>query len=209
MPTALLIIDVQNDFLPGGALAVPHGDEVIPVINRLIPRFPLVFATQDWHPRNHGSFASNHPGRRVGEFIDLGGLRQILWPDHCVQETPGAAFAPGLDQVPIQHVVRKGQDPSIDSYSGFFDNGHRRDTGLEALLRKHHITDLVVTGLATDYCVKFTVLDALSLGLKVTVITDAIRAVNLKPTDGEAAQREMQAAGATLATADSVRGGTA
>jgi nicotinamidase/pyrazinamidase len=200
MPTALLIIDVQNDFLPGGALAVPHGDEVIPVINRLIPRFPLVFATQDWHPRNHGSFASNHPGRRVGEFIDLGGLRQILWPDHCVQETPGAAFAPGLDQVPIQHVVRKGQDPSIDSYSGFFDNGHRQSTGLGEDLRARGVKEVYVLGLATDYCVKFTALDAHSLGFNTYVITDGCRGVNLLPGDADRALAELAAAGVRLVT---------
>jgi nicotinamidase/pyrazinamidase len=127
---ALLIVDIQNDFLPGGALAVPGGDEVIPVANRLHAQFELVVATQDWHPANHGSFAANHPCRRPGEIIDLNGLSQILWPVHCVQNTPGAAFAPGLDTSRFAALFQKGTDPGIDSYSAFFDNGHRKATGL-------------------------------------------------------------------------------
>ncbi len=132
---SLLLIDIQNDFLPGGALAVANGDEVVPVANRLMPDYELVVATQDWHPANHGSFASQHPGRRAGEVIRLDGLEQILWPDHCVEGTRGAEFAPGLNTDGIHHVVRKGTDRNIDSYSGFFDNARRKPTGLEQYLR--------------------------------------------------------------------------
>src|SRR3989442_13276877 len=127
---ALIIVDLQNDFLPGGALPVPHGDEVIPLANELQRRFDLVLATQDWHPANHGSFAANHPGKRPGDRIALNGLDQILWPNHCVQNTPGAAFVPSLDTSRVAQVFQKGTDPGIDSYSGFFDNGHPKATGL-------------------------------------------------------------------------------
>ena len=129
---ALILVDIQNDFLPGGALPVPEGDAVIPIANRLQAggRFDLIVATQDWHPADHGSFAANHPGHKVGEVIDLNGLPQILWPVHCVQETRGAAFADGLAMMDIEKVFTKGTDPTIDSYSGFFDNGQRKATGL-------------------------------------------------------------------------------
>lgn len=193
--TALIVVDVQNDFLPGGALAVPHGDEVIPVINRLARGFELVVATQDWHPPNHLSFAANHPGRTVGEVVELDGLKQVLWPVHCVQGTPGAELAAGLDSARIAHVVKKGTDPRVDSYSGFFDNGRRRDTGLNRWLRSQGVERVVVTGLATDYCVKATALDAAELGFETTVVTDACRAVNLSPGDEQQALDELQAAG--------------
>jgi len=193
--TALIVVDVQNDFLPGGALAVPHGDEVIPVINRLARGFELVVATQDWHPPNHLSFAANHPGRTVGEVVELDGLKQVLWPVHCVQGTPGAELAAGLDSARIAHVVKKGTDPRVDSYSGFFDNGRRRDTGLNRWLRSQGVERVVVTGLATDYCVKATALDAAELGFETTVVTDACRAVNLSPDDEQQALDELQAAG--------------
>ena len=138
LPRALIVVDVQNDFLPGGALAVPDGAAVVPVINRLMPRFGLVVATQDWHPADHGSFAANHPGRRVGEVIDLNGLPQVLWPVHCVADTAGAAFAPSVETCRFSRVFRKGTDPAVDSYSGLFDNGHRHATGLAAYLRDRH-----------------------------------------------------------------------
>jgi nicotinamidase/pyrazinamidase len=195
---ALLLVDVQNDFLPGGALAVPEGDAVVPVANSLIPRFPLVVATQDWHPADHQSFASQHPGKNVGDVIDLDGLQQILWPDHCVIETGGAQFAPGLDVSGIHQVFRKGSQRNVDSYSGFFDNGRRNSSGLDAMLRERHVTDVYVAGLATDVCVKFTSLDACELGFRVHLIEDACRGVNLQPGDVAQATEEMRAAGVSV-----------
>lgn len=198
MKPVLILVDIQNDFLPGGALAVPDGDQVIPVANRLQPLFPLVVATQDWHPANHGSFAASHPGKRVFQQIDLNGLRQTLWPVHCVQNTRGAELAAGLDRTRIARVFPKGTDPGIDSYSGFFDNGHRKSTGLGEWLQAQGVSDVFVGGLATDYCVKFTALDAAQLGFKTHVIEDASRGVNLRPGDAQAAIREMNRAGIEL-----------
>jgi nicotinamidase/pyrazinamidase len=192
---ALIVVDVQNDFLPGGALAVPDGDAVVPVINDLMPRYELVVATQDWHPAEHESFASRHVGHAPGDVIDLHGVQQILWPDHCIQHCPGASFAAGLDVHRFDHIVRKGMDAAIDSYSGFFDNDHRRATGLAEFLSGHGVDEVVVCGLAADYCVKFTALDAIRLGLATTVRTDATRAVNLNEDDFERAMAEIIAAG--------------
>lgn len=192
---ALILVDIQNDFLPGGALAVPEGDAVIPICNSIRDRFDLVVATQDWHPRDHGSFAANHPGHAVGETIDLNGLKQILWPVHCVQNSPGAEFAKDLRMLPTDRVFQKGTDPGIDSYSGFFDNGHRKSTGLDDYLKSKSVTDVFVAGLATDYCVKFTALDARSLGYRVHLIVDACRGVNLQPGDVDAAIEDMRKAG--------------
>jgi len=195
---ALLLVDIQNDFMPFGALPVPDGDAVVLVANALMARFPLVVATQDWHPSDHGSFASAHPGHAPGDVIDLGGVAQVLWPDHCVQSSPGASLHSALDVGGIDHVVRKGTDPAIDSYSAFYDNGHLKDTGLAAFLNERGVDEFVVVGLATDYCVKFTVLDAAGLGFGVTVVEDGCRAVDLAPGDGEAAFAEMRAAGARV-----------
>lgn len=195
---ALILVDLQNDFLPGGALAVPRGDEVIPLANQLQPQFPLVVATQDWHPADHGSFAANHPGRRVGDIIELGGLPQVLWPVHCVQNSLGAEFAPALDRTRIERVFPKGTDPEIDSYSGFFDNGRKKATGLGDYLRERGVEAVTVLGLATDYCVKATALDARSLGFEVTLVADACRAVDLAPGDGERALEAMRQAGVTV-----------
>ena len=195
---ALIIVDVQNDFVDGGALAVPGGREVIPVINGLQRSFGLVVATQDWHPANHASFAVNHPGRQPYEQIDLHGLPQTLWPVHCVQGTLGADFAPGLDRARWERVFQKGTDPEIDSYSGFFDNGHRRATGLGDYLRARGVEEVTVVGLATDYCVKFTALDARGLGLRVRLLTDACRGVEVRPGDTDRALAEMQSAGVAL-----------
>ena len=196
--SALILVDLQNDFLPGGALAVAEGDRVIPIANALLPHFPLVVATQDWHPANHGSFAAQHPGRAPGEVIDLHGLSQVLWPVHCVQDSPGAAFAPGLDVARVDQVFPKGTDPTTDSYSGFFDNGHRRATGLGDALRAQGVQEVTVLGLATDYCVKFTALDALAEGFRVQLVTDACRGVDLQPGDVDRALTAMQRAGVTL-----------
>jgi nicotinamidase/pyrazinamidase len=190
MKTALLIVDIQNDFLPGGALAAPGGDGIVPLVNQLMPEYDLVVATQDWHPADHGSFAANHDGRKVGERIDLHGLEQVLWPVHCVEGSPGADFAPGLDTDRIDHVVRKGLDPAVDSYSGFFDNGHRNPSGLAEYLRDQDVTHVHVVGIATDYCVKFTALDALAEGFRTTLIEDACRGVDLNAGDVERAVEE-------------------
>jgi len=195
---ALLIVDVQNDFCPGGALAVPEGDRVVPVINRLQARFDLVVATQDWHPPDHGSFAANHPGRQPGEFIELGGLEQVLWPVHCVQHTPGAAFHPDLDVARVAQVFQKGIDPNIDSYGAFFDNGHRRSTGLDDYLKERAVADVYIGGLATDYCVKYTALDAVRLGFATHVIEDACRGVNLEEGDVVRAVEEMRSHGVMI-----------
>ncbi len=201
---ALLIIDVQNDFLPGGALAVEEGDKIIPVINRVQYQFEHIVATRDWHPPNHGSFASNHEGARVSDIITLDGLEQILWPDHCVQGSPGAEFPPQLNKTFIERVIFKGDDPLVDSYSAFFDNGHRRDTGLHHFLRKKGVTDVYVTGLAADVCVYYTVKDALTLGYSTWLITDAIRGVNLKSDDTQKAIDDMAARGAHIITSDQI-----
>jgi nicotinamidase/pyrazinamidase len=195
---ALVLVDIQNDFLPGGALAVPEGDRVVPVANRLMSKFPLVVATQDWHPPDHGSFASQQPGKQPGEQVSLRGLPQTVWPDHCVQNTWGADFASGLAIWRVQHVFQKGIDRDIDSYGGFYDNGHLRSTGLGEYLRLRGATDVFVAGLATDYCVKFTVLDAIRLGFRVHAIRDGCRGVNLRPGDSELAWQELQLAGAEL-----------
>ena len=192
---ALIIVDVQNDFVDGGALAVPGGGEVVPVINALQAGFDLIVATQDWHPADHASFAANHPGKQPYDTIDLHGLPQTLWPEHCVQGTPGAGFAPGLDRARWERVFRKGTDPEIDSYSGFFDNGHRRATGLGDYLRERGVEGVTVVGLATDYCVKFTALDARAEGLRVRLIVDACRGVEVRPGDTDGALDEMRAAG--------------
>lgn len=195
---ALLLIDLQNDFCPGGALAVAEGDHVISIANDLMPRFDLVVATQDWHPATHKSFAANHPWRKVGQVIDLNGLPQVLWPMHCIQESFGAEFVPQLHQAGIDAVFQKGTDPEIDSYSGFFDNGHRKATGLGDYLREKGVEELFVMGLATDFCVKFTVLDALELGFEVNLIEPGCRGVNLQPNDSTDAIAEMRAAGAEI-----------
>ena len=197
---ALIVVDLQNDFMPGGALAVAEGDAVVAVANRLMPHFDRVIATQDWHPAEHGSFAVHQPGKRPGEVIDLDGLQQVLWPIHCVQGSRGAAFHEALDVGRLSRVFTKGENPRVDSYSGFFDNGRREATGLGEYLREEGVDEVFVLGLATDYCVKFTALDALSLGFRTTLIADGCRAVNLRPEDGAAAIAEMAAAGIELVT---------
>jgi nicotinamidase/pyrazinamidase len=203
MKRALLMVDIQNDFCAGGALAVPEGDSTVDVANALIRFFKdrdeAVVATQDWHPANHGSFASVQKAEPYTQG-KLDGLRQTWWPDHCVQNSEGAKFHPLLNSKEIDAVFQKGENPLIDSYSGFFDNGHRQKTQLDDWLFRHEIKQLVMLGLATDYCVKFTVLDALTLGYDVVVITDGCRGVNLHPQDSLRAFQTMSAAGATLMT---------
>jgi nicotinamidase/pyrazinamidase len=195
---ALIMVDLQNDFLPGGALPVPRGDEVVGLANELKRDFPLVLATQDWHPPNHGSFAANHREKKPGDRIVLDGIEQILWPVHCVANTAGADFAPALDRSGIAQIFRKGTDPRIDSYSAFFDNAHRRSTGLGEYLREQAVSEIYLLGLALDYCVKFSVLDARQLGFNTHVIVAACRGINLQPTDVDDALDEMKCAGAKL-----------
>jgi len=202
---ALILVDLQNDFLPGGALPVPHGDEVIPIANSLQRKFELVLATKDWHPPDHGSFAVNHPGKKPGDRIMLDGIEQILWPVHCVQNTHGAEFAPSFDTSRIAHVFHKGTERNIDSYSTFFDNAHRRHTGLAHYLEKRGIKDIYLMGLALDYCVKYSVLDARQLGLHTHVILDGCRGIELKPGDIDRALEEMKRVGAVLLQSSDVR----
>jgi len=190
----LLMVDIQNDFLPTGALPVSEGDRIIPLVNRLQARFDLVVATQDWHPANHKSFAVQHD-RKPGEVILLNGIEQVLWPVHCVEHTPGAELAAGLETTRIDRIFRKGTNPEIDSYSGFFDNDHRSDTGLAGYLREKGVTGLFVVGLALDYCVKFTALDARQCGFDTILVVDGTRGVNISPEDSVKAVREMAAAG--------------
>lgn len=200
---ALLIIDVQNDFCPGGALAVAQGDEVIAPINALAEKFaaqglPIV-ATQDWHPASHVSFASAHPGCAIGQVVPTSsGIDQMLWPDHCVQDTPGAELHPALASGLLTHTVHKGCDTERDSYSAFFDNDHAHATGLDEWLRARGVDELTICGLACDYCVKYSVLDALALGYAVRVPRAGTRAVEVAPGDGERALAEMAAAGAQI-----------
>ena len=175
---ALVIVDIQNDFTDGGALAVPDGGSIISVVNGLEERFDIVVATQDWHPAGHKSFASSHSGRRSFDRISLNGLDQVLWPDHCIQGSLGAQFHPGLHTNRIEAVFRKGMNPDIDSYSGFYDNGHRKNTGLAGYLRDRNVTTVYVCGLAADYCVYFTAKDALKEGFDTYIIEDATRPID-------------------------------
>jgi nicotinamidase/pyrazinamidase len=192
---ALVLVDLQNDFCPGGALAVARGDETIEVANRVARHFDVVVATQDWHPADHGSFAANQPGAQPYELGELGGLPQVMWPSHCVQGSRGAAFHDALDTARIVHVFPKGTDPAIDSYSGFWDNGRRKSTGLAEWLRARGVARVYVLGLATDYCVKATAIDAVSEGFTTYLVEDGCRAVELAPGDGERAIEAMRAAG--------------
>ncbi len=201
---ALVIVDVQNDFCPGGALAVADGDLVVPIINRVQAHFDLVVATQDWHPADHASFAPNHAGRQVGDIIALNGHAQVLWPAHCVQGTPGAELRADLHDSRITQIFQKGTDREVDSYSGFFDNDHKTATGLGHFLREAGAGEIFVCGLATDYCVKFTALDARTLSFDTTLILDACRGVNLHADDTEKAVTEMRAAGVRVITSDDI-----
>lgn len=174
----LIILDVQNDFMPGGSLAVPHGDLIVPVINNLLDKFDLIIATQDWHPPNHKSFASNHPGKKPYEKITLHGKEQILWPDHCIQGTKGADFHPNLEKRPIEAIFRKGIHPEIDSYSGFYDNNRQKRTGLAGFLREKGASRLYFCGLCADICVYYSLKDAISEGFNNYLIEDATRPLN-------------------------------
>jgi nicotinamidase/pyrazinamidase len=193
---ALIVIDVQNDFCPGGALAVAEGDRIIPAINNLMDDFAAVILTQDWHPAGHSSFATSHPGRQPYEMVQMPYGPQVLWPDHCIQLTPGAAFHPAL-RVDADLILRKGFRPGIDSYSAFFENDHVTPTGLDGYLRTRGLTTLTFVGLATDFCVSYSAIDAARLGFAVTVRTDLCRAIDLGGSLA-AALSAMDAAGVTL-----------
>ena len=197
MSKALIVIDIQNDFCPGGALAVAGGDAIIPRVNALMDDFPVRVLTQDWHPADHSSFAANHPGAQPFGLIDMPYGPQVLWPVHCVQGTEGAAFHAALKTDPADLVIRKGFRAAIDSYSAFFENDHETPTGLEGYLRTRGVTDLTLVGLATDFCVAYSAIDAAKLGFAVTVLEGACRAIDL---DGslDKARADMRAAGVRL-----------
>ena len=193
---ALILVDIQNDFMPTGALPVPEGDAIVPIVNTFIDKFPFVVATQDWHPANHGSFATQHPEHNTFEVIDLHGLDQVLWPEHCIQQSTGAEFHADLNQTSIDAVVQKGSDPKVDSYSGFADNGARIETPLHQLLQSKGITEVYICGLALDYCVQYTAHDALKRGYKTFLITDACRGI--QPEGVAQALDSLQEKGAQL-----------
>lgn len=198
----LIIIDAQNDFMPGGSLAVPQGDEIIPVINQILPQFELVIATQDWHPENHISLAKNHLGKNEFESIQVEGIKQTLWPAHCIQNTSGADFHKDLQTEKIEAIFRKGTHPMIDSYSGFYDNAHLKSTGLAGYLQEKQATELYFCGLAADICVSFTVKDALKEGFDSYLIEDATKALNEE--DFAQAKRDIQALGGKIVNASEI-----
>ena len=202
---ALILVDIQNDFLPGGALAVPEGDQIIAIVNKLQKNYNVIVATQDFHPENHKSFAASHAGKKPGDHIILNGIDQVLWPKHCVQGTTGASFAAALNMEKVEKIFPKGTDPEIDSYSGFFDNGHLKATGLGDYLKEKGVEKVTIVGLATDYCVKFTALDAVALGFKTEVVKDATRAVNLQEGDFEKALDEMKENGVKIISSDEIQ----
>jgi nicotinamidase/pyrazinamidase len=202
---ALIIVDVQNDFCPGGALEVSRGDEVVPAINRLSAAFDKTVATQDWHPAAHFSFASHHPGKKPMDIIEIGRDRQVLWPDHCVQGTRGAEFHPELDTSPISLIVRKGTNPSIDSYSGFFDNDKKTSTGLEHYLKGLGYREVFLCGLAIDYCVYYTAMDAVRLGFETYLIEDACRGVGFPEGSIERSLDDMRARGVKVLTSGDMK----
>jgi len=195
---ALLLVDLQNDFFPGGALAVQKADQIFPLANDLQNYFSHIIASKDWHPSTHKSFASQHPGSALYDIIDLNGLTQVLWPNHCVQESPGSEFHPLLKTDRIQKIVYKGTDTEIDSYSPFFDNAHRKSTGLDNYLKEQGIQEIYIMGLATDYCVLYSVLDARHLGYKTYVIEDGCFGIEKNSGDITSAKQQMKDAGAKL-----------
>jgi len=193
---ALILVDIQNDFVRGGALPVPRGDEIIPLVNELQNSFDLVVASQDWHPRMHKSFASSHPGKNPFEKITLHGLEQVLWPDHCVQGSDGAQIHPSLNVNKVEGIFRKGMDTDIDSYSAFYDNGYKKSTGLAGYLRERKIQKVFVCGLAADFCVFYTAKDALKENFKTYIVEDATRAIDLAGFDK--AKKEILSSGGQI-----------
>ena len=173
----LVIVDIQNDFLKGGSLAVPEGEKIIKPINKIIKQYDLVIATKDWHPKNHISFASNHSDKKIGDIINVNGVDQVLWPDHCIQNSYGSDFPEQLDISKLAKVIYKGSDANIDSYSGFFDNGHFRSTGLSDYLKSKDVYKIDYVGLATDYCLKYTAIDSVSEGFKTRVLINCIKGI--------------------------------
>jgi nicotinamidase/pyrazinamidase len=205
MKKALIIVDAQNDFLPGGSLAVSKGDEIIPVINKLAAqKWDAIICTQDWHPSDHKSFASNHEDKNVYDVIDLNGVEQTLWPNHCVQMTSGAELAEKLKLPKDKVIVRKGMNPEVDSYSGFKDNAASQKTDLLEILQIFKIDTVYITGLATDYCVKFTALDAIDLGFKTFLVVPGCRGVNINPGDSDKAIKEMADSGVVICKSDQI-----
>jgi len=201
---ALILVDIQNDFLPGGALAVPKGDEIIPVVNRIQERFELVVATQDWHPVGHSSFASSHPGTKVFDTVVVDGIKQILWPDHCIQGSRGAEFSQAFSTNRVEAIVRKGTNLEIDSYSTFYDNARRKSTGLEGYLKWKGVDRVFLAGLAADFCVYYSTIDALSLGFQAVVIKDGTRAISEEGF--RAAEKHILAKGGTIVRSESLFG---
>jgi nicotinamidase/pyrazinamidase len=175
---ALILVDIQNDFIPGGSLPVPFGDQIIPLVNELQNSFNLIVATQDWHPQGHKSFASAHAGKNTFDKVMLHGLEQVLWPDHCIQGSAGARFHSNLVMNKVEAIFRKGMDPEIDSYSGFYDNGYKKSTGLAGYLREHKVKKVFVCGLAGDYCVFYTAKDALKENFETYIVEDATRSIS-------------------------------
>jgi len=200
----LLVIDVQNDFCPGGTLEVKDGDGVVPVINRIMGEFPKVAATQDWHPQNHVSFASNHRGMSAFDSVSINGIDQVLWPDHCVQGTEGADLHPDLDKRYFDNILRKGTAPGLDSYSAFFENDKTTSTGIEYYLKGLGIEAVYVCGLATDFCVFYSVMDSVELGFKTTLIVDAARGVDFPEGSIEKAVANMRSAGVKVVKSEEV-----
>ncbi|MBI4398615.1 MAG: bifunctional nicotinamidase/pyrazinamidase [Candidatus Omnitrophica bacterium] len=200
-PKTLILVDMQNDFFPGGTVAIPRANQIIPFVNLLQAKFQGIVAAQTWHPRNHKSFASTHY-KKSGETILLNGLQQILWPDHCVENTIGAQLVRGLETRKINKIFKTGMDMEIDSFSGFYDNGHSKPSGLGEYLSGKKVQEIFIAGLATDYCVKNTALDAVMLGFKTTVIEDACRGMNLHEKDTQYALDEMRRKGVSIITSN-------
>ena len=192
----LVLVDIQNDFLKGGSLAVPEGEKIIKPINKIIKEYDLVIATKDWHPKNHISFASNHSDKKIGDIINVNGVDQVLWPDHCIQNSYGSDFPEQLDISKLAKVVYKGSDANIDSYSGFFDNGHFRSTGLSDYLKSKDVYKIDYVGLATDYCLKYTAIDSVSEGFKTRVLINCIKGIEEKGC--ELALNDMKSKGVEL-----------
>jgi nicotinamidase/pyrazinamidase len=206
MKTALIVVDVQNDFCFGGALEVKSGNKIIPVINNLVKseKFDFIIATQDWHPKNHKSFASNHKNKNFYDLIMLNGIAQVLWPDHCIQRTKGSRFHKDLILGKNFKIFKKGTNPEIDSYSGFYDNDHKSSTGLAEFLKKNNVEKIFITGLATDYCVKYTAIDSIKEGFKTFVIKDAVKGVNIAKDDSKNSFTEMKEKGIKLITSKKI-----
>lgn len=198
----LIVVDVQNDFCPGGALQIKDGDSTIPLINRIMDRFDLVVATQDWHPQNQVSFASNNPGKNIYDQINISGIAQTLWPDHCIQGTKGAEFHDDLDLSKFSLILRKGMNPLVDSYSAFIENDRNTETGLAGYLKALKVREIFICGLATDYCVYYSAMDSLRYGFRCNVIIDATRGVDLPEGSIDAVVSEMKNKGISVISSD-------